>query len=338
MNGKQRKPRIAVTLGESAGIGPEIVLKALQQPAVRDVCQPLIVGDMRIVQRAADEFHIETEFRRADGIDSISWSDDTVAVLDQRNLSLEDFEDGKPNAATGRAMIEDTKAAVQLALDGYVEGAVGAPHSKKAAEDGGYHFTGYPMLIAEMTGDKFPFLLLVADSLRVANVTLHISVRKAVDLIKKDLILECIKATDTAVRTFGIPQPKIAVAGLNPHAGEERLFGCEDEDEIKPAVSEARSLNIDAYGPLPADSLFHGCQDGKYDAYVAMYHDQAHIPVKVVAFKRASAVAIGVPVNWATVDHGCALDIAWKGIADPAVLAYTIELVSNRAVAGAQIP
>lgn len=338
MHGTQQKPRIAITLGESAGIGPEIVLKAVDQPAVRDVCDPLIVGDMRIVRRAAQEFGIASEFSPVDSIESVSWSGNAVPVLDRGSLSPDDFEDGKPNAATGRAMIEDTRAAVQLALDGYVQGAVGAPHSKKAAEDGGYHFTGYPMLIAEMTGDKSPFLLLVADNLRVANVTLHISLRKAVDLIKKDLVLECIRATDEGVRRFGIARPKIAVAGLNPHAGEERLFGDEDEDEIKPAVSEARSLGIDAYGPLPADSLFYGCQDGKYDAYVAMYHDQAHIPVKVVAFKRASAVAIGVPVNWATVDHGCALDIAWKGVADSAVLAYTIELVSNRAVSGAENP
>ena len=243
----------------------------------------------------------------------------------------ESFQIGKPNAVTGKAMIEYTKLAVNLALAKKAHGAVGGPHSKKAADEAGINFTGYPYLIAEMTGDKFPFLMLVAGKLRVTNVTLHISLRKALDLIKKDLILEAIKATEKAVMTFGVEKPRLAVSGLNPHAGEEGMFGDEDANEIRPAVEAARSLGIDAAGPLPADSLFYGCMDGKYDGFVAMYHDQAHLPVKVLAFKSASAVAIGVPINWATVDHGCALNIAWKNLADPRVIIETIKLIGTRA-------
>lgn len=326
-----RKPVISIIYGEASGIGPEILLKALAEKDVIDFCRPIIVGDMRVMREAKKAFGSDLDLRSVNNPEEASWEGGQIPVLDQKNLSMDDFTFGYPNASTGRAMIEDTKAAVQLVLDGFAQGAVGGPHSKIAAEDAGFHFEGYPGLIAEMTDHKYPFLLLVSDKLRVANVTLHVSLRRALDLLNKDLVFECIKATDEAVRSLGITHPKIAVAGLNPHAGENRLFGDEDEDEIKPAVTKAKSLGIDAVGPLPADSLFYGCQDGPYDAYVAMYHDQAHLPVKVLAFKRAAAVAIGVPVNWATVDHGCALDIAWKGTADHNVIAYVIQFVSKRA-------
>jgi 4-hydroxythreonine-4-phosphate dehydrogenase len=228
-------------------------------------------------------------------------------------------------------MIAHTQAAVRLALDSAVGGAVGGPHSKKAAEDAGFHFEGYPRLIAEMTGSPHPYLMLVAGALRVSNVTLHVSMRRALEMLDEDLVFHCIEETAKAVSSFGVARPRIAVAGLNPHAGEDRLFGDEDEDVIRPAVERAAALGIDAVGPRPADSLFVGIEDPPYDAYVGMYHDQAHLPVKIVAFKRASAVAIGVPVNWATVDHGCALDIAWQNRADERVLVETIRLVASRA-------
>lgn len=332
MNDIQKKPIIAVTYGEAAGIGPEVLVKALTQTGLRKACRPLIVGDMRVIQRAQEYFKTNIHLKLITDLKQSQWSNDVILVLDQKNLSLSDFEDGKPNASTGRAMIEATRTAVQLMINGYVQGAVGGPHSKKAAEDAGFHFEGYPAFVAEMTHSQYPFLMLVADNLRVANVTLHVSLRKAVDQVKEKLVFECIKATYEGVQKMGIKDPKIAVAGLNPHAGEDRLFGDEDEDEIKPAVLTAQSFGINVVGPLPADSLFYGSEDGKYDAYVAMYHDQAHLPVKTLAFKRAAAVVIGVPVNYATVGHGCALDIAWKGEADPNVLAYTIELISKRAV------
>jgi len=181
-----------------------------------------------------------------------------------------------------------------------------------------------------MTGSPYPFLMLVAGNVRVTNTTLHVPLRKAVDLITADLVLEAIRATHAAVKTLGVPDARIAVAGLNPHAGEEGMFGHEDAAQIQPAVEAANRLGIRAVGPLPADSLFWRCTEGKYDAYVAMYHDQAHIPVKVLAFMSAAGIVIGVPINWATVDHGCASDIAWKGVADPGALIETAVVVSGR--------
>jgi 4-hydroxythreonine-4-phosphate dehydrogenase len=326
------KPIVAITMGEASGIGPEIMMRAMAGGAIFDHCRPLLIGDYKVVKMVEGELSITGNIRRIDKVDSETWNGNTANMIDLNNIPPGSFMKGHPNAITGRAMIEYSEIAIRLCMERKVQGAVGGPHSKKAADDAGIPFNGYPGLVGRLTGSKYPFLMLVAGSLRVTNVTLHTSLRKALDLIKKDLVLEAIKATHEAVKTFGVGTPRIAVAGLNPHAGEGGMFGDEDESEIEPAVQEAERLGLDVVGPIPADSLFWKCENGKYDAYVAMYHDQAHIPVKVLAFMSASAVAIGVPINWATVDHGCASDIAWKGIADPTALIETIKLVSGRLV------
>jgi len=328
----QEKPVVAITMGEASGIGPEIMMRAIAERTIFGFCRPLLIGDQKVMQMVEGKLGIRGKVRCIDRFDSVAWDNHTANMIDLNNIPLNSFMMGRPNAITGKAMIEYSEIAIRLCMEKKVHGAVGGPHSKKAADDAGIPFNGYPGLVARLTGAKYPFLMLVAGSLRVTNVTLHVSMRQALDMIKKDLVLEAIKATHDAAKTFGVRAPKIAVAGLNPHAGEEGMFGGEDASEIAPAVSEATHRGFDVVGPLPADSLFWKCVDGKYDAYVAMYHDQAHIPVKVLAFMGASAVAIGVPINWATVDHGCASDIAWKGVADPGALIETIKLVSNRSV------
>ena len=326
------KPVIAVTMAEAAGIGPEILVKVLADREVYRHCRPAAVGDSKIMRKAADSAGIKIDFNVIKDIGAALYDAGKPDLIDLDNIPLSALREGKPDAVTGRAMLDYTRYAVELFINRKVDGAVGGPHSKKAAEEAGEYFDGYPGLIAKMTDSRHPYLMLVSGRLRVSNVTLHISLKKALQLLDEDLVLNCIRETNRAVRAFGIEKPRIAVTGLNPHAGEDRMFGDEDEDIIKPAVGKAVGEGIDAKGPFPADSLFYGClENDKYDAYVAMYHDQAHLPVKVLAFKSASAVAIGVPVNWATVDHGCALDIAWKGVADPAVLLETIKLIAGRA-------
>jgi 4-hydroxythreonine-4-phosphate dehydrogenase len=285
------------------------------------------------LRKAADLLDISPTIAEANDIADFSWEEPKINLLNMRNIDPASLSPGKPNAMTGRAMIEYAESAVRLAVEGRIEGAVGGPHSKKAAKDAGYEFDGYPGFVAKQTGSRNPFLLLVAGKLRVANTTLHVALRDAVDLIKEDLVLTCITETHRAIRELGISEPRIAVAGLNPHAGEERMFGDEDADEIAPAVERARASGIDARGPFPADSLFYNAMEAKYDGYVGMYHDQAHMPVKTLAFRRTSALVIGVPINWATVGHGCALDIAWQRQADAGVLVETLKLVSRRALA-----
>ncbi len=325
---------VAVTMSEAAGIGPEILIRAFANRAIHEVCRPVAIGSLKVLRESAKTIGLPIDFNIVESVADIKGAPGVIDLYDLDNLELSDFEIGKPNASTGRAMLEYTRFAVNLFLEGKAAGLVGGPHSKKAAELAGEYFDGYPGLIANMTGSKHPYLMLcVGAQLMVTNTTLHVSLRKALDMLDKDLVLNAIRETNTGAKTFGVKKPRIAVSGLNPHAGEERMFGDEDLDIILPAIKEAVAEGIDARGPFPADSLFYGCmENGKYDAYVAMYHDQAHLPVKALAFKSASAVAIGVPVNWATVDHGCALDIAWQGIADPAVLEETIKLIARRAL------
>jgi 4-hydroxythreonine-4-phosphate dehydrogenase len=325
------KPIVAITIGEASGIGPEIVLKALADGSARDLCRPLVIGDRNVVERARGMFRSALEFNAISALEGALWEGRRVELFDLNNIPLDSLRIGCPNAVTGKAMIEYAELAVRLCMEGKVHGAIGGPHSKKAVHDAGIPFDGYPGFVARMSGSKFPFMMLVAGRLRVTNVTLHVSLRKALDLIKKDLILEAIKATHEAVQTFGVSKPKIAVAALNPHAGEGGIFGDEDDTEIRPAVVAANQLGMTVVGPLPADTVFCGCMQGPYDAYIGMYHDQAHLPIKVLAFEKTSGVPIGVPVNFATVGHGCASDIAWKGIADPTSLIETIKLVSRRA-------
>lgn len=326
------KPIVAITMAEAAGIGPEILGKMLAGSEAREFCRPVGIADAKVMRKAMETVGVDADFNFIKNIAYAAFDPDRPDIIDLDNVPLDSLVVGKPNAVTGRAMLDYTRYAVDLFRDKKVDGTVGGPHSKKAAEEAGEYFDGYPGLIAKMTGSPHPYMMLVSGTLRVTNVTLHVSLRKALEMLDQDLILNCLRETRKAVATYGVPEPRIAVAGLNPHAGEDRMFGDEDEDVIKPAVEAARAEGINAMGPFPADSLFYGCLDnGKYDAYLAMYHDQAHLPVKVLVFKSASAVAIGVPVNWATVDHGCALDIAWKGVADPAVLTETTRMISARA-------
>lgn len=329
-----KKPIIAITMSEAAGIGPEVLLKSLKSPEVLGCCTPVVIGEAWIMEKAAKAFGVDVPFHVIQSFDEAVWDDEKINLIDINDIPEEKLVYGQPNAYTGRSMLDQTRCAVQLFLDGKIDGAVGGPHSKAAAEEAGEYFDGYPSLIAKMTGSDHPFLMLTSNddkNIRVACVSNHVSLKNAIAMLTPELVLSCIVETNKAVKSFAIEKPHIAVAALNPHAGENRMFGDEDLDIIKPAIEQAKELGIDVSGPYPPDSLFYRCDTGKFDAYIAMYHDQGHLPVKVIAFKSTSAVSIGVPVNWATVDHGCALDIAWTGVADPNVMIGTIQLISRRA-------
>lgn len=328
MNGK---PIMAITMGEASGIGPEILAKLFQKEELFSFCRPLAIGDKRVMQRAVTLFAKNLNIHVVEDPAEGKYALGTMDLIDLNDLPEGSFVDGEPNAATGRNMLDSTRKAVSLFLEKKVQGAVGCPHSKYAAELAGEHFDGYPGLIAQMTGSKYPFLMLSNGKLCVSNVTLHVSLRKALDMLNEELVYRCIIATHEAIKYFGISNPRLAVTGLNPHAGENRLFGDEDLDIIAPAIQRAKEEGLIVSGPYPADSLFINClTNNRFDGYIAMYHDQAHLPVKILAFDESSAVAIGVPVNWATVDHGCALDIAWKGVANPNALLQTTRLIASR--------
>lgn len=325
-------PVVGITIGEASGIGPEILVKALTDKKIKEVCRPLAIGDAKVIQRAKEQFKVDVEFKAISHPREADWQSGVINLIDLDNIPLSALIPGRHSAVTGRAMLDYTDKLIEYFKEGSIHGGVGGPHSKKAADEAGYNFVGYPYYIADMIGAPDPFMMLVSGKTRVVNTTLHVSLRKAIDMITKDLVLKAIMAGAKAVELFGVQNPKIAVTGLNPHSGEEGMFGTEEVDHIIPAIQEAQKMGINAQGPIPADALFFQCNTNpRYDAYVAMYHDQAHIPVKVESFLRASAVAIGIPYVFATVDHGCAPDIAWQGIADPAVIKTTIGLIAQMA-------
>ncbi|GAB7389139.1 4-hydroxythreonine-4-phosphate dehydrogenase PdxA [Bacillaceae bacterium] len=320
------RPAIAITIGDAAGVGPEIALKALQDPKLYAQCRPLLVGDMDVLAFYIDLLHLPLRLHPIDEVAAARFAWGTVDVLPVDALDFSRLRIGESGAMTGKAMLAYTDRALELALAGEVDAVVGGPHSKQAVEQAGIAFDGYPGYVAKRTfcKEEDVFLLLVAENFRVVNVTLHVSLRAAIDLIKKERVLQAIRAADRAVKQLGVPRPRIAVAGLNPHAGENGLFGREEAEEINPAITEARKEGIEAYGAFGSDTLF--LASDKYDVFVAMYHDQAHIPIKLKFFHQITALTIGAPVLFASVGHGSAPDIAGKGIANPNGLVQAIKL------------
>ncbi len=312
------KRRLAVPIGDPAGIGCEIVLKALADPRVRACCAPVVVGDAALIARCNAEFGTTLVHARA--ASDIGVTDDAVAVLDVPALDAKKFRFGAVAAENGRALLAYAEAAIRLALAGAVEGVVAAPHNQSAIAAAGIAFDGYPGLLARLTGldeDDVP-LMVVSERFRIAHVTLHLSVREALGRIERGRILKVIAATDAALRRMGIANPRIAVSGLNPHAGENGLFGQEERTDIAPAIADARARGIDAAGPFGADVML---ARGGADAYVVMLHDQGHIPIKLQP--GGAAFSIGAPILFATVAHGSAHDIAGRGVADPSAMINT---------------
>lgn len=322
------KPIIAVTIGDPAGIGPEIALKAALNARVRDACRVLLVGDYGIVDYFCDRFGLDTELNRVGAVEEAAFAPDALDVLDVPNMPLDGFKPGVAGAECGRAILDYASRAVDLALAGEVQAVVAGPQTQKAIRAAGIDFDGYPRFIAGRTGTDPDdvFLMLYNDDLRIVHVTLHTGLRAALDLIDRARVLKTVRAADRAVRDLGVAKPRLAVSGVNPHAGEDGLFGTEEIEIVAPAIADARAEGIDAHGPFGADTMY---LDRSYDAYVVMVHDQGHIPAKLLGFDATAAFTIGTPVFFATVAHGSAADIAGRGIADPSAMIETLVRMAN---------
>ena len=322
------KPIIAVTTGDPAGIGPEIALKSAADARVRQVCQPLLVGDFGILEFFRARFNLPMALRSINGAAQAEFGDDAIDVLDVPNLLLENFEPGVATADCGRAILDYAARAVELALAGEADAIVAGPQTQKAIRAAGIDFDGYPGYIAGRTGTDPDdvFLMLYNDDLRIVHVTLHSSLRRALDLIDRDRVLKTLRAAHLAVCNLGIDWPRLAVSGVNPHAGEDGLFGREEIEHVAPAIADAKAEGVDAHGPFGADTMY---LDRSFDAYVVMVHDQGHIPAKLLGFDSTAAFTIGTPVFFATVAHGSAADIAGKGVADPGAMIETLIKMAN---------
>lgn len=336
-------PTLAITLGDICGIGPEIVVKALQNETIYKICRPLVVGDVRMVERALEATGLcEVSVEEVTDIRSHSFHPGKISV---KNVPI-DVTTPVPYAQVtsigGQAAYTAIAEAIRLAMSNQVDGTVTAPLNKEALNLAGYHYSGHTEIYAALTNTRSYTMMLADGPLRVVHVSTHVSLREACNRVKKERVLEVIRLAHQACLELGIPNPRVAVAGLNPHCGENGLFGTEEIEEISPAVEIARSEGINATGPIPPDTVFSKARGRMFDIVVAMYHDQGHIPLKVVGFVYDESehrwrsvtgvnVTLGLPIIRTSVDHGTAFELAGTGEASELSMINAISMGAEMA-------
>lgn len=329
-------PVLAITMGDPASIGPEIGVKALLQENIHAICRPLLVGDAAVFQQIIDKLKLPAKVNAVSKVTDAKFEIGTIDVYDLNITDISKLEFGKIDAMCGEASFQAVKKAIELAIAGEVDGTVTGPINKKSINEAGHHFAGHTEIYAHYTGTKKYAMLLVEDNINVIHVSTHVSLRQACDLVKKERIIQVIELIVDGLKRLGKTNLKIGVAGLNPHSGDNGLFGTEDIEEIAPAVEEAKKLGYDVEGPVPPDTMFAKAAMGAYGGVVAMYHDQGHIPFKLAGFKwnaekqqmdsvKGVNITLGLPIIRTSVDHGTAFEIAGKGIASPDAMILAIE-------------
>jgi 4-hydroxythreonine-4-phosphate dehydrogenase len=314
-------------MGDPAGIGPEIALKAALDERVRRVCRVLLVGDRRALALHAAASGLDPEIKSYKTARDVDWADEGIALLDLDQFGTQPLALGKVHAAHGRAAVDSARTAIEAALAGCVDAVVAAPQTELSIKQAGIEFDGYPSFVARCTGTapEDVFLMHCFGDMRIIHATLHVSLARAIELVTHERVGKVIRAADRALRRLGIAAPRIAVAGLNPHAGEEGMFGDEEVRIIGPAIAAAKADGIDVEGPFGADTMFHRTGN---DAFVVMYHDQGHVASKLLARNKIAGLALGTPVLFSSVAHGSALDIAGTGRANAeAVVEAVLRLV-----------
>ena len=331
------KPILAITMGDPASIGPEITVKALSRPEIYDQCKPLVVGDAGMMEKAKKIVgHEEIKIHPVQDVKEALFTPGTIDVYDMKLVDAETLPIGQVSVEAGNAAFQYVKKAIELANANEVDGTVTNALNKEAMNLAGHHFSGHTEIYAHYTGTKKYCMMLAHQNMRVTHVSTHVSLREACDRVKKDRVLDVIRMSHEACKDLGIAHPRVAVAGLNPHCGEGGLFGDEEIKEITPAIEAARAEGIDASGPFPPDSIFSKLRGGWYDIVVCMYHDQGHIPLKVVGFvynQQAGKwdaveginLTLGLPIVRVSVDHGTAFDQAGTGMANELSLMNAID-------------
>ncbi|HEV8282924.1 MAG TPA: 4-hydroxythreonine-4-phosphate dehydrogenase PdxA [Chitinophagaceae bacterium] len=331
------KPIIAITMGDPASIGPEIAVKAFLEKKIHGICKPVLVGDAKVFEEIISVLKLPTAVNTIEEINEAKFNPDIIDVLDLKNVDIDKLRFGEISAMAGHASFEAVKKVIELALANEVDATVTGPINKKSINEAGHHFAGHTEIYAHFTRTPKYAMLLVEDKMKVIHVSTHVSLRQALDLVKKERILEVTELLYNGMISLGEKNLKIGIAGLNPHAGDNGLFGTEENEEISPAVLEAKKMGYDVEGPVPPDTMFAKAATGYYGGVVAMYHDQGHIPFKLAGFKwnaekkqmdsvKGVNITLGLPIIRTSVDHGTAFEIAGKGIASPDAMVLAIEM------------
>jgi len=332
-----KRPIIAITMGDPAGIGAEIIVKALSKKDIYKKSRPVVIGSKSVINDALKFIPSDLKLNVIKNIKEIKGEFGTIDLINLNNITLDEFDYGKVSEKAGQASLEYIYKGIDLAMEGLVVAVVTGPIHKEAIKAAGSSYAGHTEIFASRTKTKNYAMMLADESLRVIHVSTHVSLRQACDLVKKERILTVIRLADKALKDLGIKNPKIGVAGLNPHAGEGGLFGNEEIEEIIPAIAQAKKEGIDAEGPIPPDTIFSKVIGRQYDIAVVMYHDQGHIPMKVIGFKYNKEtnkwstmsgvnVTVGLPIIRTSVDHGVAFGKAGEGRANEESMIEAIKM------------
>jgi 4-hydroxythreonine-4-phosphate dehydrogenase len=335
----RERPILGISVGDPGGIGPEVTAKALDQREIHGVCRPLVVADARVMENVLRltglALNLNTIDRPTEGL----YQHGSMDILHMANMDPDRLRYKRVTAEQGQASFEYVTTVIDLALKGEIDGTVTGPINKAAINAAGHHYAGHTEIYADLTSTRDYAMMLVDGNFRVVHVSTHVSLREACERVRKDRIIRVIDLTDDALRKLGISSPRIGVAGLNPHCGEEGMFGTEDEKEIRPAVEHAAKSGKNVDGPIPPDSVFPKMRGGMYDAVVVMYHDQGHIPIKLVGFQYDDKtgvwgtvagvnVTLGLPIVRTSVDHGTAFGKAGEGRANPQSMIEAIRMAA----------
>lgn len=322
-------PCVGITMGDPAGIGPEVVVKALDDGGVFEVARPLVIGDAGVILRTAEMLEARLKVRPVKWPGEIENGRGILQVLDLENVNARTLRIGEVQAQTGRAAFQYVQRAVELALAGAIDAIATAPLNKEALRQGGVSCVDHTEMLSELTNCRDLLTMFAVRQMKIFFVTRHVSLRGACGDLTVDGVFATLSRADAALRRFGWLDSRLAVAALNPHGGEGGLFGDEEETVLKPAIARARQKGINVSGPIPADAVFSQCLRGDHDAVVSLYHDQGHIAAKTFDFERTVSVTTGLPFVRTSVDHGTAFDIAGKGEASSVSMQEAIRVAAE---------
>ena len=325
------KPIIAVTMGDPAGIGPEIVAKSIADKATFDVARCIVIGDKKVMEKAIEIVGTDLKVNVVESPADGDYSYGVLNMIDLDNIDMSRFEYGKINAMCGQAAFDYIKKSIEITMDKQADAVATTPINKESLHAEEVDFIGHTEIFGALTGTADPLTMFETNGLRVFFLTRHKSLRDMLDDIKKDRIIDYVERCTDALRRLGVKEGTMAVAGLNPHSGEHGLFGWEEVKEIAPAVEELKERGFNVAGPVPADSVFHQAAQGRFNSVLSLYHDQGHIATKTLDFDRTISITNGMPILRTSVDHGTAFDIAGKGIAGAVSMEEAIRLAAKYA-------
>lgn len=326
-----KKPIIGIPMGDPAGVGPEIIVKALSHKSTYEKARPLVIGDGAVLAQAMKFCNLQMELHKVESPEEGKYAPGTIDLLDLANIAIQELVIGKIQAMGGEAAFSYIKKAVELANAKGIDAIATAPINKESLKAAKVPYIGHTEMLEELSKTKNPLTMFQVLSLRVFFLTRHVSLRRACDMVTEKSVYEFICRCVEALKVLGVENPCLAVAGLNPHSGEHGLFGDEEVKEIEPAIRKAQVEGIQVVGPIPADSVFHFGLKGKYDAVLSLYHDQGHIATKMVDFERTISITNNMPFLRTSVDHGTAFDIAGTGSVSEVSMVEAIRLAAEYA-------